>query len=72
MKMRDLYAEIAEGFDALSHARSGKLTLRTISASLPGPWKTGRKAGEDERAGGIVNWTAWERLPNTVEGAAED
>lgn len=38
MKKRDLYAEIAEGFEALAEAREGKRTLRTHRVELkPAP-----------------------------------
>lgn len=38
MKKRNLFAEIAEGFDALSSARTGKQTLRTHEVELhPAP-----------------------------------
>lgn len=38
MKKRNLFAEIAEGFDALSNARAGKRTLRTHEVELhPAP-----------------------------------
>ena len=38
MKKRDLFAEIAEGFDALADARVGKRTLRTHEVDLrPAP-----------------------------------
>lgn len=38
MKNRNLYAEIAEGFDALSSAREGKRTLRTHKVEInPAP-----------------------------------
>ena len=38
MKKRDLFAEIAEGFDALADARAGKRTLRTHEVDLrPAP-----------------------------------
>lgn len=35
MKKRNLFAEIAEGFDALANERAGKLTLRTHEVVLP-------------------------------------
>ncbi len=34
MKKRTLYGELAEGFDALAQARSGKKTLRTHEVEL--------------------------------------
>jgi len=34
MKKRNLFAEIAEGFDALSDARTGKQTLRTHEVEM--------------------------------------
>lgn len=34
MKRRNLFAEIAEGFDALAGARAGKQTLRTHEVAL--------------------------------------
>lgn len=34
MKKRDLFAEIAEGFDALAEERVGKRTLRTYEVEL--------------------------------------
>ena len=38
MKKRNLFAEIAEGFDALSNARAGKQTLRTHEVEInPAP-----------------------------------
>jgi len=38
MKKRDLFAEIAEGFDALADVRAGKRTLRTHEVDLrPAP-----------------------------------
>ncbi|WP_020201984.1 DNA-binding transcriptional regulator [Cupriavidus sp. WS] len=38
MKKRNLFAEIAEGFDALSDARTGKQTLRTHEVEMkPAP-----------------------------------
>lgn len=38
MKKRNLYSEIAEGFDAMSNARAGKHTLRTHVVELkPAP-----------------------------------
>lgn len=38
MKKRDLYSEIAEGFEALAEAREGKRTLRTYRVELrPAP-----------------------------------
>ena len=38
MKKRDLFAEIAEGFDALAEERAGKRTLRTHAIeTLPAP-----------------------------------
>jgi len=38
MKKRDLFAEIAEGFDALAEERAGKRTLRTYEVELkPAP-----------------------------------
>ena len=38
MKKRNLFAEIAEGFDALAEARAGKRTLRTYEVELkPAP-----------------------------------
>ena len=38
MKKRNLYTEIAEGFDAMSNARAGKHTLRTHEVELkPAP-----------------------------------
>ena len=38
MKKRNLFAEISEGFDALSEARAGKQTLRTHEVPfLPAP-----------------------------------
>src|SRR3546814_20841119 len=38
MKKRNLFAEIAEGFDALTNARAGKQTLRTHEVELhPAP-----------------------------------
>jgi putative transcriptional regulator len=38
MKKRNLFAEIAEGFDALANERAGKLTLRTHEVALqPAP-----------------------------------
>jgi len=38
MKKRNLFAEIAEGFDALAEARAGKRTLRTHEVEmLPKP-----------------------------------
>jgi putative transcriptional regulator len=38
MKKRNLFAEIAEGFDALAAAREGKLTLRTHEVEIkPAP-----------------------------------
>jgi putative transcriptional regulator len=38
MKKRNLFAEIAEGFDALAEARAGKRTLRTHEVELmPAP-----------------------------------
>lgn len=38
MKKRNLFAEIAEGFDALSNARAGKQTLRTHTVEInPAP-----------------------------------
>lgn len=38
MKKRNLFAEIAEGFDALAEARAGKRTLRTHEIEmLPAP-----------------------------------
>lgn len=38
MKKRNLFAEIAEGFDALAEARAGKRTLRTHEVeALPAP-----------------------------------
>lgn len=44
MKKRNLFAEIAEGFDALSSARAGKQTLRTHEVEMhPAPKVT---AGE--------------------------
>lgn len=36
MKTRNLYAEIVEGFAALSDARDGNLNLRTVYVSIPG------------------------------------
>jgi putative transcriptional regulator len=44
MKKRNLFAEIAEGFDALADERAGKRTLRTHEAdAMPAPEVT---AGE--------------------------
>ncbi|MCW5886658.1 MAG: hypothetical protein KIT07_00870 [Anaerolineales bacterium] len=38
MKKRNLFAEIAEGFDALAEARAGKRTLRTHEVEMmPAP-----------------------------------
>lgn len=38
MKKRNLFAEIAEGFDALAEARAGKRTLRTHEVKMmPAP-----------------------------------
>ena len=38
MKKRNLFAEIAEGFDALAEARAGKRTLRTHEGEMmPAP-----------------------------------
>lgn len=38
MNKRNLYAEIAEGFEALSDARAGKVTLRTHEVEInPAP-----------------------------------
>lgn len=38
MKKRNLFAEIAEGFDALTNARTGKQTLRTHEVEIhPAP-----------------------------------
>ena len=34
MKKRNLFAELAEGFDALSGARAGKQTLRTYEVNV--------------------------------------
>ncbi|PIV72094.1 MAG: transcriptional regulator, partial [Rhodocyclales bacterium CG17_big_fil_post_rev_8_21_14_2_50_68_7] len=34
MKKRNLFAEIAEGFDALAKSRAGKRTLRTHEVEL--------------------------------------
>ena len=34
MKRRNLFAEVAEGFDALAEERSGKRTLRTVEVEL--------------------------------------
>lgn len=35
MKKRNLFAEITEGFEALSNARAGKRTLRTLEVDIP-------------------------------------
>lgn len=45
MNKRNLFAEIAEGFDALADERAGKRTLRTHRVVLPDPPKevTGRE-----------------------------
>lgn len=48
MRTRNLYSEIAEGFAALSAARDGNLTLRTMYVSIPAPGKMGVEAGEPE------------------------
>ena len=37
MKKRDVFAEIAEGFDALKAQRVGKVTLRTHAVNMPEP-----------------------------------
>jgi len=38
MKKRNLFAELAEGFDALTNARAGKQTLRTHEVEInPAP-----------------------------------
>lgn len=43
-KKRDLFAEIAEGFDALEEQRAGKRTLRTHSLKIkPAPKITARE-----------------------------
>ncbi|MDR2875305.1 MAG: helix-turn-helix domain-containing protein [Methylobacillus sp.] len=37
MKKRNLFEEIAEGFEALAAARAGKITLRTHVVKMPPP-----------------------------------
>jgi len=58
MKPRDLYAEIVEGFAALSDARDGDLHLLTLCVLVPGPEETGKKGCESERAYGTVDLKA--------------
>lgn len=53
-KTRDLYAEIVEGFAAISEARDGNLTLRTTRVLIPGSGKTGPQVGESEPANGML------------------
>lgn len=51
MKKRNLFAEIAEGFDALANERAGKQTLRTHKVELqPLPEVTAEEPGDFARA----------------------
>lgn len=55
MRTRNLYAEIAEGFAALSAAREGSLTLRTMYVLIPELGKVRPKSVESECVEGIVD-----------------
>jgi hypothetical protein len=55
MKKRSLYAEIVEGFDALSNARDGKTNLRVISIPVVESGNTRPKADEPEPRSGILD-----------------
>ncbi|UDG75856.1 hypothetical protein H4P35_00385 [Achromobacter sp. 77] len=60
MKTRNLYAEIAEGFAALSDARVGNLNLRTVYISIAGQGETGPLADKSKSDGELVDLTAGE------------
>lgn len=55
MKMRSLFAEIVEGFEALSNARDGKTTLRVISIQIGGAGNTRPKGDKPEPPSGILD-----------------
>ncbi|MDH1181165.1 hypothetical protein N5C72_24075 [Achromobacter mucicolens] len=60
MKTRNLYAEIVEGFAALSDARAGNLDLRTVCVSILGMGQAGFQVVESEPEDERVNLTAGE------------
>ncbi|MCU6619086.1 hypothetical protein OCO52_21565 [Achromobacter mucicolens] len=60
MKTRNLYAEIAEGFAALSDARSVNLTLSEMYVLMPWSREMGPEARESEFVDGILNSPAGE------------
>ncbi|MFY3433069.1 hypothetical protein ACOTI9_10535 [Achromobacter mucicolens] len=60
MKTRNLYAEIAEGFAALSDARDGNPYLRTGYVSIPGMGEVGPQAVESEPEDEPADLTAGE------------
>lgn len=62
MKKRNLYAEIAEGFDALSHLRNGKTTSFNVPAPGAGLAKTQSSTWESEVTGGDSDASADEDI----------
>lgn len=63
MNKRNLFAEIAEGFDALANARNAKQTLRTNLRTLEN-WEQGR-AKPNAQAALLIRLV--EKYPDTVE-----
>lgn len=60
MNTRNLYAEIAEGFAAISDARDGSLTLHTVYVLIPESGNLEPKAGGSETVKGILDSPAGE------------
>lgn len=58
MTKRDLYAEIVEGFNVLSHLRDGKTNLCSVPASIAGLAKEPTRARKSKALGGDLDVSA--------------